>query len=150
MTGSTVVTGADTIFARGGRDVVNGGDGVDTIYGGDGFDTIHSTARDDVIHDSDDEYDGYELLVIDPPPQAARAPAARDDEARAPASTTVVVHVLDNDSDPDGDLDPSTLSMTEPPALGTAEVFTAAGGWAGDQLHTRRGQRHRHVRLPDL
>lgn len=66
------------------------------------------------------------------PPLALRAPQPADDRVRVTAGSTVVIDVLANDTDADGDLDPSTLTITDVAVRGEAVVengvivFTAA------------------------
>lgn len=55
-------------------------------------------------------------------PPTAAAPVARPDTATTPEDTAVTVAVLDNDSDADGDLDPSTLTIISSPSRGSAQV----------------------------
>ena len=69
-------------------------------------------------------------------------PVAVDDAVTTAEDSTVVVDVLDNDTDPDGD-DLTVLSVTQP-ENGTAEV-TEGGG--GRPLHARRGLRGRRHAL---
>ncbi|MBN1239617.1 MAG: PQQ-dependent sugar dehydrogenase, partial [Gammaproteobacteria bacterium] len=49
-----------------------------------------------------------------------QAPAAGDDTATVAAGGSVTISVLDNDSDPDGSVDPATVFVTQDPASGTA------------------------------
>jgi VCBS repeat-containing protein len=57
------------------------------------------------------------------------APVALDDSATTPSGTPVVIYVLANDSDPDGDtLDRTKIAITTPPAHGGVTVNTATGG----------------------
>ena len=58
----------------------------------------------------------------------ADPPVARPDSVRADAGRAVVLRVLENDDDPDGDLDPSALRLLEGPARGEARV-AGAGIW---------------------
>ena len=118
--------GSDTIYARGGEDRINGGSGVDAIYGGDGFDTIHSTDLADTIDDdAEDSSHGYEIVLVPGTISAATAPLVGNDETHATAGEVLLVDVLGNDYDPDGDLDAATLLITQA-AAGTARVATSA------------------------
>src|SRR4051812_15613207 len=71
----------------------------------------------------------------EPPPAPNHAPVAGADSASTPQDTAVVVNVLANDSDPDGDA--LTLSMGSQPAHGTAALsgngirYTPAAGYQG-------------------
>ncbi len=56
-----------------------------------------------------------------------QSPNALDDFASAESGGTASIPVLDNDSDPDGVLDPATLTISTPPANGTATVDPVSG-----------------------
>lgn len=64
-------------------------------------------------------YEGIELIASIPP-------TIVDDTAILMAGEDVSIDVLDNDSDPDGDLIDTTLTIIEGPALGAATVDYAA------------------------
>ena len=118
--------GRDTIYARRGDDRIDGGSGVDTIHGGLGFDTIHSADLADTVRDAAaDASDGYEFIV-EPPPTAGIDPVLYTDEVWVGAGNAVAIGVLDNDYDPNEDIEPSTLTITQSPTLGTAEIRTSA------------------------
>ena len=68
---------------------------------------------------------GTAVVTVEVAP-VADPPVARPDSVSADAGRAVVVRVLENDDDPDGDLDPSTLRLVEGPARGEARV--AMGG----------------------
>ena len=110
--------GRDVIYALDGDDLIDGGAGIDEIYGGAGFDTIYSADLADNVHD---DPAGHEIVITLGAPSPA-APEAGADQARAEPSATVLIGVLDNDYDPDDDLDPATLKITRAPASGTAAV----------------------------
>ena len=116
--------GDDTVYARHGDDRIRGGPGTDTIYSGLGFDTIISTDLADVVVDGhgDDWFHGYELIVEPHPPPGPAAPTASADKAQTGPGETLRIGVLDNDYDPDGDLDATTLKITQTPTTGTAVV----------------------------
>ncbi|BDD08968.1 hypothetical protein FUAX_14000 [Fulvitalea axinellae] len=65
-------------------------------------------------------------------------PIANDDEAEGAYNTELEIEVLANDTDPDGNLDPSSLTITQEPASGKAEVlggmvlFTPQNGFEGE------------------
>jgi large repetitive protein len=50
------------------------------------------------------------------------APVANEDTANVVAGGTVTINVLSNDTDPQGNIDPSTVTLLQPPAQGTATV----------------------------
>ena len=54
-------------------------------------------------------------------------PAAADDTAHAAPGRTVLVDVTANDSDPEGDIDPHSVAVITPPALGAAAASHPAG-----------------------
>ncbi len=53
---------------------------------------------------------------------ANQPPVAANDQANTSVDTPVLVSVLPNDSDPDGNLDPQSLTVTTTPSNGTATV----------------------------
>jgi uncharacterized repeat protein (TIGR01451 family) len=57
----------------------------------------------------------------------ADPPVAVADNATVPEDGTTSIDVLANDTDPDGDIDPTTVSVTVPPAHGTVLVDAATG-----------------------
>lgn len=72
-----------------------------------------------------------------------QAPLARDDEVNLGTNLTAVVNVLENDNDPDGSLDATSVSVLTPPEHGAADVnpfsglitYTPDAGFSGqDQL----------------
>jgi len=76
---------------------------------------------------------------------ANQPPQANDDTATTPQDTAVVINVIGNDSDPNGNLDPATLTVVNPPANGTASVsgagqitYTPQGGFSGADNFTYR------------
>jgi Ca2+-binding RTX toxin-like protein len=113
--------GRDVVYGRDGDDSIDGGEGTDTIHGGMGFDTIYGTDLSDLVFD---DPNGHEIiLMLESPSQAA--PIAGSDHVHTEPSATLPVGVLDNDYDPDDDLDPSTLRITRAPRAGTALVATS-------------------------
>jgi len=114
--------GRDIVYSRYGKDLIDGGAEVDTIYSGGSFDSIYSTDLNDIIIDNDD---GYELILAPATVTEDVGPVVVDDWLHFNVSEPVVVHVLDNDHDPNGDLDSSKLSITHHPASGSARVVTS-------------------------
>ncbi len=114
--------GTDTIYGRGGDDRIIAGAGTDTVYGGAGFDRIYSSDLADVVHD---DPDGSELVIAPAVTVASAGPAARSDWHYVDTAQTATIDVLGNDSDPDEDLDWSTLRVTRQPVSGAARVITA-------------------------
>ena len=55
-------------------------------------------------------------------------PVATDDSTTTPRNTSVVIDVLSNDSDPDGTLVPSTVTVTVPPVHGTIVLINPTSG----------------------
>ena len=115
--------GTDTIYGRGGNDRIVPGAGADTVYGGAGFDHIYSSDLVDIVHD---DPDGSELIVTPTVTVASAEPAARSDWQYVDTAHTVNIDVLGNDSDPNEDLDPSTLRITRQPISGAARIITTA------------------------
>ena len=66
------------------------------------------------------------ITVTAPPPPPNDPPVAVDDSATTTAGTGVAIGLSANDSDPDGNLDPSTVQVTSGPSNGT--VTCAASG----------------------
>ncbi len=68
-------------------------------------------------------------------------PVAQDDDFRLGANLSAVVNILENDHDPDGSLDPGSVSILNPPARGSVAVnpfsglvtFTAGAGFTGQE-----------------
>ena len=111
--------GQDVIHGFDGDDLIDAGSGTDTIYGGPGFDTVYSTdLKEDTVHD---DQAGHEIIVALQTPSRA-APTVGDDHLYVAPAATVTVGVLDNDYDPDDDLDAASLKITRAPATGTAEI----------------------------
>ncbi len=61
------------------------------------------------------------VLAVDDPPQAV------DDKATAVAVVPVIINVLANDIDHDGNLDPTTVTVLDGPAVGSVAVDPASG-----------------------
>ena len=113
--------GQDVIYGLDGDDLIDAGADIDTIYGGAGFDTIYSADLYDTVHD---DPEGHEIILTLEAPSHA-APTANGDQAHVEPSSTVSIGVLDNDYDPDEDLDDATLTIARAPTAGTAEVATS-------------------------
>ncbi len=58
---------------------------------------------------------------------ANQAPLANADSASTPQDASIIIDVLANDSDPDGNLDPSTVTVSNSPANGAAQINQATG-----------------------
>jgi hypothetical protein len=75
---------------------------------------------------------------------ANTSPVAQDDTATTSADTAVDINVLLNDSDSDGVLDPTTVTVTSGPTNGTVSVdpttgqvtYTPATAWTGTDTFT--------------
>ncbi len=113
--------GRDTIYGRDGADRIDGGPGSDTVYGGGDFDTIYSDDLTDVVRD---DAGGFEIILAAPVPQNS-APVAADDTEHAATGETLLLDVLGNDFDADGNLDASTLTITQAPTAGAAQIVTS-------------------------
>ena len=145
--------GADLLIGGPGNDIIDGGAGTDdaryarvrashaitgtaaafqirALSGSDGTDTL--TGVEFVVF-SDGRYSVVELLS----PPANRSPVAAGDSASTPSGLSVVVEVLANDTDADGDdLD---VTSVDSPAHGTATAhadgsvtYVPAAGFDGD------------------
>ncbi len=62
-----------------------------------------------------------------PPPAEEGPPVAADDVASTDEDTSVVIDVVANDSDPDGDLDPTTVVITQQPDHGSVTIDPVTG-----------------------
>ncbi len=83
---------------------------------GTGFDVVVKLWWEDPLFGLGDvELDSRTLSV-----QCAVAPVATDDSATTSHVSPVVIDVAANDTDANGDLDPTSVSVTVPPASGTA------------------------------
>lgn len=67
------------------------------------------------------------LVVVNSLICADRLPKAADDTVTTNEDTAVSIQVLNNDSDPDGSLNPGSLEITTPPQHGQAVVNTGTG-----------------------
>ena len=114
--------GADVIYGNGGDDRIVAGAGADTVYGGAGMDSVYSDDLADRIVDDD-----YETVLSALAP-AQSAPEPEADWVWAGVSQTVQVDVLENDHDPNEDLDPFTLRVTKAPESGAATIARDSGG----------------------
>ena len=110
--------GTDIVYGRGSDDriVVYG---EDRVYGGSGFDTIYSA---DLAMEVFDDDHGYLIKLSTTILFEHAAPIAADDHRHLESFATQVIEVLENDYDPNDDLDWPTLSITEPPTRGSARV----------------------------
>ena len=114
--------GDDVIYGRGGDDRIDGGAGTDLIYGGDGFDVVYADDLSDTVHDDKAGRDGFELLLESRRRMTRSDPVVAADAAYVAPGGSVLVDVLGNDYDDDGDLDVATLSLTRSPTTGSARV----------------------------
>ncbi len=92
--------------------------------------------------DGDDAAAGDQPTVL----RTNAAPVARDDPATTAEDTPVAITILANDSDVDGNLDPTTVTITTGPAHGTVAVnpttgvviYTPAPNYTGPDQFTYR------------
>jgi Ca2+-binding RTX toxin-like protein len=144
----TGTDGPDVIAALGGNDHIEGLGGDDIICGGAGDDQINGGAGDDLLygdrgHDQliggpgDDTADGgpesaacdaETTTDCDTTPAPGTGPHAQVDEATILAGETDDLDVLDNDTDPDDDLDETSLRIVTQPDTGTAEIINDGDG----------------------
>ena len=66
------------------------------------------------------------VVTVDVTP-TADPPAAADDAGTTPEDTPITIDILGNDSDPDGNLDPTSVSITAGPLYGTVAIDPATG-----------------------
>ncbi len=66
-------------------------------------------------------------ITVNPAPPEQHAPVANDDTASVSEGGSVEIDVLANDTDVDGDIDPTKVTITTPPTKGTATVDPATG-----------------------
>lgn len=93
----------------------------------------------------DGEVEDY-LVAIVAPPTGNQPPAAADDDATTAASAPIAIDVTANDVDPEGQLDPRTVTVTALPTSGRVYVDPATGvitylpsaGFAGDDTFAYR------------
>ncbi|MFC2082459.1 Ig-like domain-containing protein [Candidatus Bipolaricaulota bacterium] len=104
-----------------------------------GFDAITG----ELIYTPNPDYNGpdsFTFEVCDPHPNecgtatvtinvtpVADPPVANDDTANVAEDGAVTIPVLNNDTDPDGDLDPTSVSIVSQPANGTVRVDPVTG-----------------------
>lgn len=86
--------------------------------------------------------EGQPLRVI-APAEENEPPLAQDDIVETQAGTTVIVDVLQNDVDPDGAIDPTTLTIVDLPLHGSVELvgdgqvaYTPDPGFTGFDVFT--------------
>ena len=117
--------GADTIYGRGASDALVGGPGADTIYGGERGDEIYSLDSEDTVIDveGDEVIDAAWADIYWP------GPFTRNDWAAAAVSETIIIDVLANDYDINGDIDPATLFVRALPFGTATEVWSSDGGF---------------------
>ncbi|MCY3924466.1 MAG: GDSL-type esterase/lipase family protein [bacterium] len=115
--------GNDEIHGRDGDDRIDGGVGVDTIYPGRGFDTLYADDLADTVVGEEDRYE----IVLTPAAAVERVgPTVADDVVFARSGEKLLVDVLGNDYDLNGDFEASSLSVTRAPAAGSVRVLTSA------------------------
>ena len=115
--------GADTIYGRGAKDAIVGGPGADTIHGGIWDDKIYSFDSEDTVIDVDgDELIDAPLIEVYWP-----GPFTKNDWVSADVSETILIDVLANDYDINGDIDASTLFVRWLP-WGTAGAARGSDG----------------------
>jgi hypothetical protein len=107
-----------TLSPKSGRVVING-DGTVTftpLTGFEGTDTFRYTVRDDDGATSNVGSVTVNVTSDNEPP------VAEDDSAQTDVESAVTINVLENDSDPDGQLVPQSVTIVQDPANGTATV----------------------------
>lgn len=99
------------------------GDGV-----GDACDNCPNTANaDQADADNNGVGDACDTTTPGPNPTPNQAPTATDDTATTDEDVAVVIQILNNDTDPDSSLEPSSVVVTSGPANGIADVNPTTG-----------------------
>ncbi|HHR6079882.1 TPA: Ig-like domain-containing protein, partial [Providencia alcalifaciens] len=105
--------------------IVNGGDKGSVTVGNDGklvyTPKLGATGTDTITYTVKDKHGNVSneatvTIEIDAPP------VANDDSAKTNKSTPVELDVLGNDTDLDGDIDPTTLAVVDQPSQGTVSI----------------------------
>lgn len=95
-----------------------------------------------LVTDNKGYMDEASLQVVD---RLNEPPVAEDDDAQVSAGNDVDIPVLNNDTDPDNDLDAATIEIVQQPSHGTARattgghiVYRGAAGFSGQDSFTYR------------
>ncbi|MEL0621297.1 Ig-like domain-containing protein, partial [Psychrobacter proteolyticus] len=125
--GSEVTT---VTVAGEGEWVVDPDTGIVTFTPEAGF-TADPTPVDYVVSDITGEQSNLATIVVDYPPSA---PVAVDDSESGISGSLVMVDILGNDTDLDGDLDPTTVKLLDPTdgSEVTTLTITGEGEWVVD------------------
>ena len=120
--------GTDVVYGRGSDDriIVYG---EDRVYGGSGFDTIYSV---DLAMEVFDDDDGYVIELSTAILFESGGPIAADDHRHLDSLATQVIEALENDYDPNNDLDGLSLSIVKHPTLGSARIVDSP--WFGKAI----------------
>lgn len=107
-----------------GTTAVNAGTGAITYTPNAGF-----TGTDSFTYEVCDDDDACDTAVVNITVNAPanQAPTAVNDNAVTQQNTAKVINVLSNDSDPDGALNPASVTVTGGPANGSASVNAGTG-----------------------
>jgi hypothetical protein len=148
--------GDDVLRGDDGRDHMVGGSGADRALGGPADDVLAGSRGPDVLlggagRDRADGGHGKDVCGAEversceaDPSAGNLPPVLGDDQATTAAATAVLIDVTANDSDPDGELAPSTLAVATSPAHGTATVesggirYTPTDGFSGQDRFNYR------------
>ncbi|QIZ69746.1 Ig-like domain-containing protein [Oxynema aestuarii] len=76
---------------------------------------------------ADDDGDLSNLATVNLSIAPNQAPIASDDSASVTIGEAVTVAILDNDSDSDGNLDPSSIAIVDQPSAGTVSIDATTG-----------------------
>ncbi|MCG8408182.1 MAG: Ig-like domain-containing protein, partial [Phycisphaerales bacterium] len=105
-----------------------GGNPVPTDSDGDGInDDTDNCPNDANPNQEDADGDGVGDVCDDTPAPNPLPPLAEDNSTTTDEDTARVIEVLNNDSDPDGNLDPTSVTVTVAPTNGTAAVNATNG-----------------------
>ena len=78
-----------------------------------------------VVTDYDDDVSNEATVTVDV--VCNEPPTAFDDSASTDENTSVGINVIGNDFDPDGEIDPATIQITQQPGLGELSVHPSTG-----------------------
>lgn len=96
-------------------------------FGLDGFSHHYGSGDEYLFYNTNiPVFDTSRFLVItgeDPKPGDNLPPVANDDEVETTVNTSVIIDFLENDGDPDGELNPLEVKILEEPSHGTLNII---------------------------
>jgi VCBS repeat-containing protein len=85
------------------------------------------TGTDSFTYQASDGVDSSAAVTVTLTVLANQPPVAADDTVNTPRNTPLTINVLANDSDPDGNLLPATVTIVTPPNKGGTATVNADG-----------------------